>query len=258
MTDNNNLLVQWPSAGVCVLRLNRPRSYNALSRDLVACLRERIAQVAEQEVRVLLLMASEPGFCSGADLKERGAMSDEEKFAHNRAINALANELAAFRTPTIAVIDGVAMGGGCEIALACDFRFASDSALIGLTEARIGAIPGAGGTQRLPRLVGVPNALELMMSGEPVSGRRALEIGLVNRVATSEEIEGTALEFAACLASRSPRTAALLKQIVYRSIDLPLAEGLEMEGAAIPAVLASDDYREGIQAFAEKRQPNFR
>jgi len=251
------LLVEWPDPGICVLRMNRPRAYNALSRELVGLLRVAVANVWGAGGRVLILAAREPGFCSGADVKQRRGMSDEEKYAHNREISALADEIAGVPVPTIAALNGVAMGGGCELALACDIRFASRSAIIGLTEARFGAMPGAGGSQRLPRLIGTARSLELMYSGEPVSASKAAEIGLVNEVIEPEDLESRTLTFARRIASRSRETAYLLKRTVYEGLDRSLAEGLELERLAIMKVLASSDYREGLEAFAEKRSPSF-
>jgi enoyl-CoA hydratase/carnithine racemase len=256
-SKSNDLSIQWIDPGICVLKLNRPRAYNALSRELVDHLRAAVAGIWSSGGRVLVLTASEPGFCSGADLKQRRSMSDDDKYAHNRAINALADEIVALPVPTIAAINGVAMGGGCELALACDIRIASRNAVIGLTEARIGAMPGAGGSQRLPRLVGPARALELMFSGEPVSASRAAEIGLVNDVAEPDELENRTLQLARCFASRSRGTASLLKKVVYDGLDRPLREGLELERIAIVKVLTSNDYKEGLAAFAEKRSPRF-
>jgi enoyl-CoA hydratase/carnithine racemase len=184
-------------------------------------------------------------------------MNDEEKYAHNRAINALTNEIAALPLPTIAQIDGVALGGGCELALACDIRFCSDRATIGLTEARIGAMPGAGGSQRLPRLIGVARALEMIYSGEPVDATRALQIGLVNDVVPADQLEERTLAFAMILAGRSRHSARRLKHAVYAGLDLSLNDGLDIEREAIVEVLASADYQEGLAAFAERRPPNF-
>jgi len=253
----SELLVEWPVQGVCIFRMNRPRAYNALSVELVDAMREAIATSSEAGARVVVLAASSPGYCAGADLKQRKTMSDDEKYAHNRAINALANEIAALPMPTIAAINGIAMGGGCELALACDMRFASANASIGLTEARLGAMPGAGGSQRLPRLIGTPRSLELMFSGEPVSAEKALVYGLVNDVFEVEVFEERVLAFAALLSSRSKRTASLLKNAVYRGMEMSLAEGLELEREAIVEILASADYKEGLAAFAERRAPRF-
>ena len=144
---------------VLQLRLDRPERMNALGVDMVAALRDALEQAAAGGARVLLLRGTGRGFCAGADLKARLGMSAAERWGHNRAISAAADLLAAMPMPTIAVINGIALGGGCELALACDLRIAAAEATIGLTEARIGAIPGAGGTQRLPRLIGVARAL---------------------------------------------------------------------------------------------------
>ena len=143
---------------------------------------------------------------------------------------------------TVAAIGGAALGGGLELALACDIRFAADSASLGLTEARLGAIPGAGGTQRLPRLIGPARALEMMFSGEPI---------------VDEALDGRVAAFARVVAGRSRHTAAVLKDVVRRGLDADLAAGLEIERQAVAGILKSPDYLEGLAAFAEKRPPVF-
>lgn len=252
-----HLLQEWPDERICVLRLNRPESYNALSRALTDDLRRAVASLAATQARVMILAASGKGFCSGADLKERRGMTDDEKYAHNRAIAALGTEIAALPMPTIAAIGGTALGGGLEISLACDIRFAANGASIGLTEARIGMLPGAGGTQRLPRLIGTARALELMYSGEPIAAEKAAEWGLVNAALPPAALMDHTLAFARILASRARRTAARLKDAVYRGIERPLAEGLEIERAAVVETLKSEEYKEGLAAFAERRPPVF-
>lgn len=251
------LIVEWPSEKICVLRLNRPEAYNALSRKLTEDLRAAVQGLAATKAQVMILTADGKGFCTGADLKERKLMSDEEKYAHNRAINALANEIAALPICTIAAINGVAMGGGVEIALACDIRYAAADIRLGLTEARIGAMPGAGGTQRLPRLIGASRALEMMYAGEPIPSGQAEKWGLVNAVLPGEELQAHALSYAKTVAKRSRRTTAHLKHAVYRGVEQDLAAGLEIERVAIVEILASDDYKEGLAAFAERRDPVF-
>jgi enoyl-CoA hydratase/carnithine racemase len=255
MTDQ--LIQESPSEHVRVLRLNRPDRYNALSVELVNALRAAVALLGESGARVLVLAANGPGFCAGADLKQRKTMSNEEKYRHNRAISALADEIAAAPVPTIAAINGTALGGGCELAIACDIRFAASSATIGLTEARIGAMPGAGGSQRLPRLIGPARALEMMYSGEPIPAEKALEWGLINGIFDLNGLDENVMSFATLLGSRSPRTSALLKRVVYQGLDRSLADGLELERQAITEVLTSRDYAEGLAAFAERRQPVF-
>ncbi len=254
---SDELLIEWPFPGVCRLRLNRPAQHNALSRALLDRLAQAVAAAPGQGARVLLLAANGPSFCAGADLKERRSLGDEEKYAHNRQINALANALAAVPLCTVAVIGGAALGGGLELALACDIRFAADTAMLGLTEARLGAIPGAGGTQRLPRLIGTARALEMMYAGEPISAARALDWGLVNDAVPAGTLDDRALAFAQTVAGRSRHTAGVLKDVVWRGLDADLAAGLELERQAIVRILKSPDYAEGLAAFAERRPPVF-
>ncbi|WP_417209730.1 enoyl-CoA hydratase/isomerase family protein [Antarctobacter sp.] len=255
MTDH--MLQEWPSERICVLRLNRPEAYNALSRALTDDLREAVRGLSDTRAQVLILTANGKGFCAGADLKERKLMSDDEKYAHNRAINDLANEIAAAKFATVAAISGTALGGGMEISLACDLRFAAAGCKMGLTEARIGAMPGAGGTQRLPRLIGTARALEMMYTGEPITAEQAADWGLVNDVVPIEGLMDRAMAFADLVAARSRRTTARLKDTVYRGLDGPLAGGLEIERTAIVEILKSEDYQEGLAAFAERRAPVF-
>ena len=255
MTDH--LITDWPTDRICVLQLNRPEKYNALGRALTDDLRIAVRGLRDSNARVVVLAGNGPGFCAGADLKERRAMTDAEVFAHNRAINALVNEIASLPMVTIAAMHGAALGGGCELSLACDLRFASASARIGLTEARIGAVPGAGGTQRLPRLIGIARALEMLLSGEPVGADRAAEWGLVNAVLPDDALMGHVLDIAQLVAKRSRRGTALLKDAVYSGMDRDLAAGLEIEGRVVAEVLRSADYREGLSAFAERREPVF-
>jgi len=256
MTDH--LLQEWPTEKICILRLNRPEAYNALNRALTDALLEAVRRLGETSAQVLILAANGKGFCTGADLKERKLMSDDEKYKHNRAINALANEIAAAPVATVAAISGTAMGGGVEISLACDLRFAAEGVKLGLTEMRIGAMPGAGGTQRLPRLVGTARALEMMYTGEPISAERAGEWGLVNDVVPAEALMDRVMRFATLAASRSRRTAATLKRTIYDGLEVPLDQGLDLEREAIVEILKSEDYREGLAAFAERRAPVFR
>jgi enoyl-CoA hydratase/carnithine racemase len=206
---------------------------------------------------VLLLRGSGRAFCAGADLKERKGMDLDARMAHNAGINAAINAVAAARCVTVAVLNGLALGGGLELALACDLRIAVSGITLGLTESRVGAFPGAGGTQRLPRVVGVPRALHMMLSGEPVTSEYALGIGLVNEVVAPDALDDRALAFARLLATRSAPAMAAIKQLVYGGIERPLADGLRLERAALPAILGSADYAEGLAAFAERRPPSF-
>jgi enoyl-CoA hydratase/carnithine racemase len=258
MVENTpELVVEVLAPGVRQIRLDRPSRLNALGFEMVVALKDMVAAQLAEGARVLLFRGTGRGFCVGADLKERSTMGEATRFAHNRAINEAFDAIAAAPIPTIAVINGLAMGGGCELALACDLRFAADDATIGLTEARIGVIPGAGGTQRLPRLIGVARALDLMLTGEPIDAHRAEAIGLVQRAVPAAQLDDHVLRYATLLASRSSRTARILKRIVYEGSTVPLADALAMERAALRDILNSADYAEGLAAFAERRPPVF-
>ena len=243
--------------GIIQIRLNRPDRLNALGVEMVKEFMAAVHKALALPARVLLIRGSGRAFCAGADLKERRDMEDAAKIAHNRAINAAIDMLEAAPMPTIAVINGLALGGGCEIAVACDLRYGAEDISIGLTEARIGAIPGAGGTQRLPRVIGAAKALELMLIGEPVNGRRAEQIGLLHAAMPADKLDEHVLGVARVLATRSPLGQRMMKRLVYRGLEVPLTAGLAMERAALPEILGSADYAEGLAAFAAKRPPKF-
>lgn len=256
-TVDSGITVEQRGDGIVQIRLNRPDRLNALGMDMAVAMERAITDAIDSQVRVLLVRGTGRAFCSGADLKARRTMDEATRLRHNRAINAAVDALASAPMPTIAVVNGLALGGGCEIALACDLRIAAEDSQIGLTETRVGAIPGAGGTQRLPRLIGVARALELMLLGEPVTAKRARDIGLVNAAVSADKLDEHVMQIAAVLASRSPSGARAIKQLVYDGIEKPLGEGLAQERDALRDVFASADYAEGLAAFAEKRRPQF-
>jgi enoyl-CoA hydratase/carnithine racemase len=239
------------------IRLERPERMNALGVATAAALEQAISEAAAKRARVVLLRGSGSAFCAGADLKERKGMDLAARLAHNAGIRAAIEAIASARFVTIAVLNGLALGGGLEVALACDLRIAAAGITLGLTESRLGAFPGAGGTQRLPRLIGVSRALQMMLSGEPVTSEYALGIGLVNEVVAPEELEARAHALAKVFAGRSAPALAAIKRLVYEGLDLPLAEGLRIERAALQDILGSTDYAEGLAAFSERRPPHF-
>lgn len=254
---NSGIVIEQSGEGIVQIRLNRPERLNALGMDMVEALQAAIVDAIADRACVLVVRGTGRAFCAGADLKARRTMDEAARVRHNRAINSAVDALAAAPMPTICVINGLAMGGGCEIALACDLRYAAEDAQIGLTEARIGAIPGAGGTQRMPRVIGASRALELILTGEPITGKRAEEIGLVHAAVAADKLDAHVMRIATVLASRSPTGAQTIKRLVYRGLAMTLADGLAQEGLALREILASSDYAEGLAAFAEKRQPRF-
>jgi enoyl-CoA hydratase/carnithine racemase len=256
-STNSSVLVDVRHTGAVEIWLNRPERLNALGVEMVASLLKVLADSLAGGATALFIRAKGRGFCAGADLKERQTMAEADRHAHNRAINAAVNALEAAPVPTIAVINGIAMGGGLELALGCDIRIAAESAQLGLTEARIGAIPGAGGTQRLPRLIGISRALDMMYTGEPVSAKKALDIGLVNTCVPDQELDDAVGRYMDVLGSRSPSAARTLKNVVNEGMQSSLLHGLECERRALRTILGSADYAEGLAAFAEKRPPKF-
>ena len=254
---NNDVLSMNLGAGVFEIRINRTQRMNALGVQTVKDLRQAVQEVSAKEARVLLIRGSEKVFCAGADLKERKGMGQAEKIAHNTAINELFNEIAQLSYVTVAVINGLALGGGLELALTCDLRFAASQVKLGLTESRLGIFPGAGGTQRLPRIVGKARALQMMLSAEPIDSEFAADIGLVYAVFSSTDLDAKVLAYAQMLATRSPGAQAQIKRLVNEGLDLPLPQALALERQALPAILESPDYAEGLLAFEEKRPPRF-
>ncbi|MBM3344196.1 MAG: 3-hydroxybutyryl-CoA dehydratase [Betaproteobacteria bacterium] len=257
MSTESSVIVTKSSDGIIDIRLNRPDRLNALGVQMTNALLAAINNAVAGQARVIVVRGTGRGFCAGADLKERRDMDEAARVAHNRAINAAVNALDDAPMPTICAINGLAMGGGCEIALACDLRYIAEEAQIGLTEARIGAIPGAGGTQRLPRVIGATRALEMILTGEPITGKCAAEIGLVNAAVAADQLDAHVNRIAGVLASRSPSGAQTAKRVVYNGLEKSLADGLLLEGAALRDILASTDYAEGLAAFAERRAPRF-
>jgi methylglutaconyl-CoA hydratase len=241
------------------LTLNRPEAANALSRALVAELGQALASLAAEAVPPILLLtgAGDKAFCAGADLKERRAMALEDTRAFLHLLNDTVDALGAYPQPTIAVMGGAAFGGGLELALACDFRLAAEGVEMGLPEVRLGIIPGAGGTQRLSRLLGVAAAKELVLTGRRISAALACDKGLVSAVVPAANLRAEAERHAADIAAAGPLALAQAKKAIDEGWGRPLREGLAVERAAYEVVLASEDRNEGLAAFAEKRPPRY-
>ncbi|NLG67974.1 MAG: enoyl-CoA hydratase/isomerase family protein [Firmicutes bacterium] len=243
--------------GYAVVTLDRPDKYNALS---LALLRELSAALdraeADDAVRVVVLTGAGRAFCAGADVSEMVAASsaaEAERWVSERA--PLFERVAGCPKPVIAAINGAALGGGLEIAMQADIRIAARSARLGQPEIRLGIIPGAGGTQRLPRLVGLGRALEWLMTGEPMDAEEDWRIGLVNRVVPDEACVVEAERLAARLAAQPPVALRLIKEVARRGLEGPLATGMAAERQAFVLALTTEDAQEGRRAFLEKRPP---
>jgi methylglutaconyl-CoA hydratase len=245
---------------VAIVTMNRPEAANALSKGLVAAMTETFAALAaDKDLRAVVLTgAGDKVFCAGADLKERKDMTLEQTWAFLDEINGVMNAVAAFPRPVIAAINGAAFGGGFELALACDLRIAAESAQMGLTEVRLGIIPGAGGTQRLARVASIAAAKELILTGRRIHASRAYLLGVVNEVVPAGALSEVALRLANDIAAAGPLAVAAAKRAIDGGFDVPLADGLALEAVCYEEVLASDDRNEGLAAFAEKRPPVFK
>ena len=244
---------------LATVRLNRPDRYNALGSRIVDELGQALERVegSEQVRAVILTGAGEKAFCSGVDLKERAEMTVDERWAHNRALNAFSERLARLQMPTVAALNGLAFGGGLEVALACDFRIAAEEAEFSLPEVGIGIVPGAGGTQRLPRLIGPTKAKELILTGRRVSADDALDMGLVSKVVPRGSLMEEARSLGEEIAANSPLALAYAKAAVDLASETTIEQGLRYETAAIRATLSSEDYRIGLAAFADREKPDF-
>jgi enoyl-CoA hydratase len=248
---------------VALVTLNRPERMNTLGGPMKEELRDALLQRARNdgEVRAVVLTgAGERAFCAGADIKERVAqnLSLPEYHLRQRATHELFRGIETLEKPVIAAINGVALGGGLELALCADIRLCASHAKLGLPEARIGALPAAGGTQRLPRLVGMGWAKQLMLSCEHIDAELALRIGLVTQVLPGAELLGAALALAGRIAANAPLSLRFIKQAVDLGLQVGIEAGLEYERYAAAIVVSSEDRREGMQAFVEKRQPVFK
>lgn len=245
--------------GAAWVTLSRPEARNALSKAT----NEALTRVADElgrdpSVRVVVLTgAGDKAFCAGADLKERKGVSAADTGPYVDAISGAIDAWARMPKVTLCALNGGAFGGGMELALACDLRIAADTATLGLTEVRLGIMPGAGGTQRLPRLIGVAAAKELILLGKRIDAARALALGLVSEVVPLAGLRDRAAALAEELAGCAPLSLAMAKSAIDRGVEVGLDEGLRIERACYDVTLFTDDRNEGLRAFAEKRPPRF-
>lgn len=241
------------------ITINRPDKLNALDRKTVGEIVIALGWAEEDaQVRVIVLTGSgEKAFVAGADIKEMSAMSAAEGQEYSRFLHAGLRRLERSSKPVVAAVNGFALGGGCEIAMACHVRLASQKASFGQPEVNLGLIPGAGGTQRLQRLVGRGRALDLVLSGNFIDAEEALRIGLVNHVFPAEELTAGVEAYAKTLRRKSPMALARALEAVIEGGEVSLEEGLRMESALFGLCFATEDMREGTAAFLDKRKPKF-
>ncbi|MBS4204123.1 enoyl-CoA hydratase-related protein [Lederbergia citrea] len=245
---------------IAFVTLNRPESLNAFNYEMLCELSHTVELLkTNPEARIVIFQgAGEKAFSVGADLKERRTLTEQEVRRNVQKIGEVFLAIEKLPQPTIAVINGHAFGGGMELALACDFRFAAKEALMGLTETSLAIIPGAGGTQRLPRLIGETKALELILTAKRLTARDAAEYGIVSTVAEREHLLETTLTFAHLILANGPMAVQQAKFAIKTGLNVDLQTGLEIERKAYEITIPTEDRVEALEAFNEKRKPDFK
>lgn len=256
MTAYNDILVErWERVGL--IQLNRPDALNALRGQLLDELFKALTAFDQDEtIGAVVIAGNEKAFSAGADIKEMADATPVELMA--RAMSQRWHRIATIRKPLIAAVSGHCLGGGCELALTCDMIVASETARFGQPEINIGVIPGAGGTQRLTRIVGKAVAMEMVLNDRRLTAAEALQLGLVNRVTPVERYLDEALELATQIAARAPVAVQLGKEAVNKAYEMSLAEGLALEQKYFYLLFGTEDQKEGMRAFVEKRKPTWR
>src|SRR2546427_12061041 len=255
----DNLLLQRDGASA-IVTINRPKVLNALNSQTVDELRRAILDLKQDAAvrAVILTGAGEKSFVAGADINELAVQTPTGGREHALAGQHVFDVIENLGKPVIAAINGFALGGGCELAMACTLRIAADSARAGQPEINLGLIPGYAGTQRLPRLVGKGKAIEMILSGAPIGADEALRIGLVNRVVPAAELMTEARKLAAQLAASGPIAMRYVIQAVNKGLEMPFAEACQYEATLFGLVASTDDMRDGTKAFLEKRKAEFK
>ena len=251
------LIKAWAEDSIGLVQLNRPEVLNALNQEMFAeVLAALEAFDGDPAVRCMILTGSGRAFSAGADIKQMARMSAVDQMAS--AAPARWERMRRIQKPIVAAVNGFALGGGCELMMCCDIVVAGETARIGQPEINLGIIPGAGGTQRLTRVVGICKAMELVLTGRQMSATEAEALGLVNRVVAPELVLDEARRIAREIAAKSPIAVRTAKECVQKALETPLSVGLEFERKLLALLFATEDKVEGMQAFLEKREPKFK
>lgn len=252
---NFNTLLYEKDNGIVTISLNRPDRMNALSKQLLQELGDVIAEIEEDEdANVVIITSQGKAFCAGADIGEADLSAPNAALKTTKVFRTVFNSIEALPKPVIAAVNGIALGGGCELALACDFRIASDKASFAFPEVKLGLIPGAGGTQRLPRIIGISNALEMLMTGKRINSEEAYRFGLVNRVVPAEKLLEEAKNLAGELATIPPLALGMVKTAAITGMNMDIGPALEFEQQCFRYLTTTKDYGKERNAFLDKER----
>lgn len=241
-----------------ILKMNRPNALNALNSEMLKELDTAVLSMGENDqVRVVIITGEGKAFVAGADIAEMKDMSKDQALEFSKKGQSILDRIALLDKPVIAGVNGFALGGGCELAMACDIRVASDKAKMGQPEVNLGIIPGFAGTQRLSRLVGIAKAKELIFTADMIDAQAALSIGLVNQVVPADQLMNVCMEMASKIASKGPTAVKMAKKAVNQGIDMSLTDGNRLEGVLFSNCFPDGEAKEGMSAFLEKRKPNW-
>jgi enoyl-CoA hydratase len=255
--DFKNIIVD-KEDGVGIVKMNRPTAMNALNSETLGDLERAFGYLGGSDnVRVIILTGEGKAFVAGADIAEMKDMSTDEARAFSQKGQKVFDLIARIDKPVIAAVNGFALGGGCELAMACDIRIASEKAKLGQPEVNLGIIPGFAGTQRLARLVGAAKAKELIFTGDLIDAQTAHSVGLVNQVVPAEELMDVCMEMAKKIASKGPTAVKLAKKVIDEGIQVNLDDGTTLESDRFAECFAGGEAKEGMSAFLEKRKPNW-
>jgi len=245
---------------IAVITLKRAKSMNAINSEFLDELDRILDEIADDdEIGAVIIRGSEKFFAAGADLKEvSGIATPVDAHSFVSKVQSVFNKIERSEKPFIAAVSGLALGGGCELSMACDIRIAAGNAMFGQPEIKVGVIPGAGGTQRLPRLIGMGRAKELLYTGDPVDSREAYRIGLVNKVVPVESLMDEAKKMAGKFIKQPRFTLRITKMVVNEGINMDLQSALAHEARCFELLFSTEDQKEGVKAFVEKRKPVFK
>jgi enoyl-CoA hydratase len=252
-----NLLIEKRDA-IGIIKINRPESLNALNIETLGEIRDAVTALNnEEDIKVLIFTGEGKAFIAGADIKQMKDMNENDAREFCSLGQKIFDIIENLDKPVIAAVNGFALGGGCELAMACDIRIASENAKFGQPEVNLGIIPGFGGTQRLARLVGKGIAKELIFTGDIIDAHAAMRIGLANKVVAPENLMTEAVAMAQKIASKGPAAVMIAKSVINRGLEVDLAKGLSIERDGFVQCVASGEAKEGMEAFVEKRKPNW-